>query len=54
MEDKKMKMHFYINGWEEGASKFMSYGFTWEQIKDMAENGTTITKDGNKFQIELS
>lgn len=48
-----MKMHFYINGWEEGASKFMSYGFTWEQIKDMAENEKTIEKDDNTFCIVL-
>lgn len=48
-----MYMRFYINGFVEGASKFMSYGFTWEQIKDMAENGTVLTVDGNKFSIEL-
>lgn len=48
-----MKMFFLINGWAEGASKFMSYGFTWEQIKDMAENGTVIEKNGLRFSIEL-
>lgn len=48
-----MKMHFIINGFEEGASRFLSYGFTWEQIKDMAENGTVIKRDGNTFCIEL-
>ena len=48
-----MRILFYINGFVERASKFMSYDFTWEQIKDMAENGTVIRKDGNVFRIEL-
>ena len=50
-----MKMHFIINGFEEGASHFFDLGhFTWEEIKDMAENGKVIVRNGNRFRIELA
>ena len=50
-----MKMHFIINGFEESASYFIRTGsFTWEQIKDMAENGKVYQVDVNSYSIELS
>ena len=50
----KMKMHFIINGFEESPSYFLRTGhFTWEQVKEMAENGKVFKIDGNSYSIEL-
>lgn len=48
-------MKYYINGWEESKSYFLSFGFTRNEIERM-ENGETIKrKDSsceNTFCIE--
>ena len=43
---------YYINGWREGRSYFMSFGFTENEI-DRMENGETINRNGNEFRIEV-
>ena len=42
---------YYINGWREVRSYFISLGrFTEEDLTRM-EAGETITRNGNEFQI---
>lgn len=45
-----MKKTYFINGWREGKSHFMSFGFTQREI-DRMENGEVISRDGNEFWI---
>lgn len=44
-------MKYYINGWKEGKSYFLSFGFTEDEINRMIA-GETISRDGNEFWIE--
>lgn len=44
-------MIYYINGWRESKSYFLSYGFTLEELKQM-EAGETLQKGNNVFWIE--
>lgn len=44
-------MIYYINGWRESKSYFLSFGFTLEELKQM-EAGETIKRESNVFWIE--
>ena len=46
-------MIYYINGWRESKSYFLSFGFTLEELKQM-EAGKTLRKGNNVFWIELN
>lgn len=46
-------MRYYINGWREGRSYFLSLGrFTEDEIERMI-SGETIAKGNNEFSIEV-
>lgn len=44
-------MKYYINGFREGKSYFMSFGFNEDEISRM-ENGEVIKRGDNEFCIE--
>jgi hypothetical protein len=44
-------MKYYINGWEESRSYFMSFGFTRQEKEDMMA-GKVIVRSGNEFAIK--
>ncbi len=50
LKEGESTMKYYINGFREGRSYFMSFGFTEDEITRM-ENGEVITHGGNKFWI---
>lgn len=43
-------MKYYINGWRESKSYFMSFGFTASELKRM-EDGEIIKREQNEFWI---
>lgn len=43
-------MKYYINGWEESKSYFMSFGFTKQEKEDMI-SGEIIVRSDNEFSI---
>lgn len=43
-------MKYYINGWRESKSYFMSFGFTEAEIKSM-ESGRPLMREYNIFEI---
>ncbi|MBR5583122.1 MAG: hypothetical protein IKW21_01190 [Lachnospiraceae bacterium] len=43
-------MKYYINGWEESKSYFMSFGFTRQEKEDMMA-GKVIVRNDNEFSI---
>lgn len=45
-------MIYFINGWKESKSYFLSFGFTLEELKQM-EAGETLKRGNNVFGIEL-
>lgn len=51
-----MAKTYYINGWEESKSYFMSFGFTRSEIEKM-ENGEEIRRvdsvSDNRFTIKV-
>lgn len=51
-----MKKTYYINGWEESKSYFMSFGFTQNEISRM-EQGESIRRidsvSDNTFAIKV-
>lgn len=44
-------MRFYINGWRESKSYFLSFGFSESELNRL-HNGEIICKGNNKFWIE--
>lgn len=46
-----MKYLYYINGWEESRSFFMSFGFTKDEIEKMM-NGEVIKRYDNEFWMK--
>lgn len=47
-------MKYYINGWQESRSYFMSVGhFTTYEINALL-NGDIVKKNGNEFWVERS
>lgn len=47
-------MKYYINGWQESRSYFMSVGhFTTYEMNALL-NGETVIKNGNEFYIKGS
>ena len=46
----KKNMIYYINGFREGKSYFLSFGFTEEELNKMMQ-GDIITKNNNSFWI---
>ena len=45
-------MKYYINGWEESKSYFMSFGFTRQEKEDMME-GKVVVRGDNEFTIKI-
>lgn len=43
---------YYINGWRESKSYFLSFGFSEGEINRM-ESGETISRNGNEYRIEF-
>lgn len=52
MEWMVNEMKYFINGWREGRSYFLSFRFTQEEIDRMV-NGETIVRGTNEFSIEV-
>lgn len=44
-------MKYYINGFTEGRSYFLSFGFTEKEIERM-KNGEIISREQNEFWME--
>ena len=44
-------MKYYINGWIESKSYFMSFGFTESEIQRMI-NGEIIKRSNNEYRID--
>lgn len=47
-----MKETYYINGWKESKSYFLSFGFSHNEIEQM-KKGESIFRDGNEYRIEV-
>ncbi len=46
--------HYFINGWRESRSYFMSIGrFTEEEVEYMEQTGEEIKRGSNVFRIEV-
>ena len=43
-------MKYYINGWQESKSYFLSFGFTEKELEEL-KNGKIIEKENNTFYI---
>lgn len=43
-------MKYFINGWRESKSYFLSFGFTANELKRM-EDGQVIKREQNEFWI---
>lgn len=44
-------MKYYINGWEESKSYFMSFGFSRQEKEDMMA-GKVVVRGDNEFAIK--
>lgn len=47
-------IRYYVNGWRESKSYFLSLGRFSEEDLSRMENGETITRNGNEFSIEVT